>query len=137
MQIASHLPSKRKTKRRSFFDETQEEVPLQRDTVEEVEEATFKRNVFYVIVDSVIAGLSTRYDAVYKIDAMFGFLWRYLALTEQQISAACVTLAKKYKDDISPDELREEMLHLKTIHAANFGEESLKQLDVNDTYYLR
>lgn len=115
MQIDSHLPATSKTKREQFFDETQEEDPLQCDTVEAAGKATFKCDVFYVIVDSVIAGLSTRYDTVCKIDAMFGFLWRYLALLEQQILAACVTLAKKYKDDISPDELRKEMLHLKTI----------------------
>ena len=125
MQTDPNLPAKRKTKRRSFFDETQEEVSPEGGAVESVEEATFKRDVFYVIVDAVIAGLSTRYDAAYKVDGMFGFLWRYLALTEQQISAACAILAKKYEGDILQDELREEMIHLKAIHAANFGDESL------------
>ena len=130
MQIDSNLPAKQKTKKRSFFDETQEEIPPEGSAVEAVEEETFKSDVFYVIVDAVVAGLSTRYDAAYKIDDMFGFLWRYLALTEQQILAACVSLAKKYKDDISQDELREDMLHLKTIHAANFGDESLSQFSL-------
>ena len=57
------------------------------------EESTIKHEIFYMILDSVIAGLSTRYDAAYKMDKMFGFLGRYLDLTEQQMSTACVTLA--------------------------------------------
>ena len=76
-----------------------------------------------MILDSVIAGLSTRYDAAYKIDNMFGFLWRYLDLTEQQISTACVTLAKLYENYISKDELIDEV-YLKAIHSASFGDES-------------
>ncbi|XP_063597215.1 uncharacterized protein LOC134773899 [Penaeus indicus] len=123
MQIDCFLPAKRKKKRRPFFDETQDEVFPEGGVAEE--EAAFKHDVFYVILDSVIAGLSTRYDAAHKIDDLFGFLWRYLALTEQQISTACVTLTKQYKNDISQDELIEEMVHLKAIHAANFGDESL------------
>ena len=51
------------------------------DAVEAAEEAAFKRDIIHVIFfDSVIAGLSTRYDAAYKIDDMFCFLWRYLDL---------------------------------------------------------
>ncbi|XP_037797777.1 zinc finger MYM-type protein 1-like [Penaeus monodon] len=68
------------------------------------EEAAIKYDVFYVILDSVITGLSTWYDAAHKIDDLFGFLWRYLALTEQQISTACVTVAKQYNNDIFGDE---------------------------------
>ena len=77
-----------------------------------------------MILDSVIACLSTRYDAAYKIDNMFGFLWRYLDLTEQQISTACVTLAKLYENDISQDELIDEVIFLKAIHSAIFGDDS-------------
>ncbi|XP_063613032.1 zinc finger MYM-type protein 1-like [Penaeus indicus] len=123
MQMDCFLPAKRKKKRRPFSDETQDEVFPEGGVAEE--EAAFEHDVFYVILDSVIAGLSTRYDAAHKIDDLFGFLWKYLALTEQQISKACVTLAKQYKNDISQDELTEEMVHLKAIHAANFGDESL------------
>ncbi|XP_037775590.1 uncharacterized protein LOC119572557 [Penaeus monodon] len=43
-------------------------------------------------------------------------------LRKQQISTACVTLAKQYNNDISQDE---KMVHLKAIHGANFGDESL------------
>ena len=85
---------------------------------------TIKHDIFYVILDSVIAGLSTRYDVAYKIDNMFCFLWRYLDLTEQQISTACVTLAKLYEKDISQHELIDEVIYLKVIHSANFGDDS-------------
>ena len=122
MQIDYSLPAKRKKKRRPFFDETQDEVFTKGGAAEE--ESTIKHEIFYVILDSVIAGLSTRYDAAYKIDNMFGFLWRYLDLTEQQISTACVTLAKLYENDISQDELIDEVIYLKAIHSANFGDDS-------------
>ena len=125
MQVIPNLPAKRKTKRRSFFDEAQEEASSQTNAAESSEETTFKHDVFYVIVDAVITGLSTRYDAAYQLDDMFGFLWKYLALTEQQLLEACAKIATKYKDDLSQEELREEMLHLKAIHAANLGDECL------------
>ena len=53
------------------------------------------------------------------------FYYFCLALIEQQISAACATLAKGYKGDISQDELGDELPHLESIHATNIGEESL------------
>ncbi|XP_037781865.1 G-protein coupled receptor GRL101-like [Penaeus monodon] len=41
----------------------------------------------------------------------------------QQIATSFASLTEEYKYDISQGDMREEMLHLKTIHTANYGEE--------------
>lgn len=66
-----------------------------------------------MIVDSLIAGLSTRDDDAYEMHGMFGVIWRYLSLTGK------VLYCKAIQRQI------ERMLHLKSIYATNFREESL------------
>ena len=67
--------SPRNSPGRTFSDDRQEGIPPEGSAVEAVDGETFNFNVFYVIVDAVIAGFSTHYDAAYKIDNVFGFLW--------------------------------------------------------------
>ena len=79
---------------------------------------------FYVILDMSLL-LASQHDMMLHTKYnMFCFLWRYLDLTEQQISTACVTLAKLYEKDISQHELIDEVIYLKVIHSANFGDDS-------------
>ena len=94
-------------------------------SAESEEELAFKHNVFHVIVASVIAGITTRYDAANIINDLYCFLWQYLQLSDDQILQACIVFGKKYPDDISQNELGEEVIHLKSIHVANFRSESL------------
>ena len=130
MQIHSEFSSKRKRKRRAFFDQVPDRPDdassseqLDKDGNEE--EKVFKRDVFFVIIDSVLAGLTNRYEAANKIDELFSFLRRYLQLSEEGISQACQDFAQKYSGDVSQDQLKEEVIHLKSIHEANFGKKPL------------
>lgn len=82
-------------------------------------EEKFKINVFHVIMDSVIVNLSTRYEAVKSLNHTFSFLWHYPELSDTQLEECCKVFADEYKDDVTLEELRDEMKHLKSIHAAN------------------
>ena len=35
-------------------------------------------NIFYVVLDCVIGNMTNRYDSIYALESMFGFLWKYL-----------------------------------------------------------
>ena len=135
--IPTEFPSKRKSKRGAFLNEPEDEKMVEStaddQSAESEKERAFKLNVFYIIVDSVIAGLTTRYDPANSINDLFCFLWQYLQLLEDQILQACEVFGKKYPDDISQNELKEEVLHLKAIHGANFGNESLPPLKLLNT----
>ena len=76
--ISTEFPSKRKSKRSAFFNEPQdeemEESTADDQSAESEEERAFKQNVFYVIVDSVIAGLTTRYDSANSINDLYCLL---------------------------------------------------------------
>ena len=93
MQLAPEFPSKRKRKRRVFFDEAPDDAsPSEQHDEDESEEVAFKRDVFFVIIDSVVAGLTNRYEAANSIDTLFSFLWQYLQLSEEE---ACKEFAEK------------------------------------------
>lgn len=134
--IQDEFPSKRKSKRRANYVEIQAhtaESTGEDHSIESEEERAFKHDVFYVIVDCVIAGLTTRYVSANSINDLFCFLWQYLELSEDQILQACDVFGKKYTNDVSGNELKEEVLHLKAIHAANFGSKSLPPLELLST----
>ena len=117
MNISAEFPTKRKSKRQ-FLGEPE-------DSQSNSDESSFKREVFYVAVDSVVAGITTRYEAAYRINDLFSFPWQYPERTDELIHDACVEFGKNYGDDISPVALEEEVLHLKTVYVANFGEKAL------------
>ena len=123
MQLAPEFPSKRKRKRRVFFDEAPDDASPseQHDEDESEGEVAFKRDVLFVIIDSVVAGLTNRYEAANSIDTLFSFLWQYLQLSEEEVTEACKQFAEKYSCDVSQDQLKDEVIHLKSIHEANFG----------------
>ena len=123
--LHNEFPSRRKSKRPADYAEIQvltAELTGEDQCIESEEERTFKHNVFFVIVDCVIAGLTTRYVSANSINNLFCFLWQYLELSEDQILEACNVFGKKYANDVSKKDLKEEMLRLKAIHSANFWE---------------
>ena len=136
MQISPEFSSKRKRKRRAFFDEVRDPddtTPTeQTETDGREEEEEFRRDVFFVIIDSVIAGLTNRYKAANNIDKLFSFLWQYLHLSEVEISEASDVFAGKYSDDVSQDQLKEEIIYLKSIHCDNFGDKALSPQDLQN-----
>ena len=134
--MENEFPSKRKSKRPADYVEIQ--VQTAESTGEDhysesEEERAFKHNVFYVIIDCVIAGLSTRYVSANSINNYFCFLWQYLQLSEDQTLEACEVFGMKYANDVSANDLKEEMLRLIAIHTANFGNSSLPPLELLST----
>ncbi|XP_065684226.1 uncharacterized protein LOC136096639 [Hydra vulgaris] len=70
--------------------------------------------------DSIMVerNISRRYEAAYKIDESFNFLWKYNHYEEEEIRRRSKDFVNKYKDDVSM-ELIDELLHLKFIHDVN------------------
>ena len=64
-------------------------------------EKEFQRDVFLPILDSVIAGLSTRFNAAKQIKNTFKFLWLYTDMSEDDIVNKSIHLTKLYSTDIS------------------------------------
>ena len=86
LQMPIKLPKaeKRQVKRKPFFDEGSEQVqqrPQLQQTGDPADEhaevGEFCINVFYRLIDAVILGLSTRFEAAKHIDSLFGFLYKF------------------------------------------------------------
>ena len=91
LNILAEFPKKR-TSRRNV-----EQGGDEADEIESREARAFKRDVFHTIVDSVISGLTTRFDAANRIYRTFSFLWEYLILSEEEILQAYGIFASKYE----------------------------------------
>ena len=89
----------------------------------------FKRSVFYVVIDCVIANLTIRYEAAKNLDELFDVLWKYHDMNTEDVLIAAKNLADKYAVDISAD-LLNELEHLETIHVSNLGQKRLSQFDL-------
>ena len=75
IRVSAEFPEKRKSKQKRFFDEATIDEEGQSTTNNENNgEVVFKREVFYVLLDSVIAGLTTRYSAVKQINCQLNDL---------------------------------------------------------------
>ena len=114
---------KRRRVRKRFPDDTQEE------DIEFDPENQFKHNVFYTLLDCIIGNLMTRYEAAQELVALFGFVWAYQNMDEEELRSKAGALCEKYSADISEDFVTE-MLQLKAIHTANLGEKRLSPLDL-------
>ena len=75
--------SRRKRKRRA--DNKNESCGLSN-------EDEFKINVFYVALDSVLAGISLRFQETRNIVSTFSFLWRYVEMEETKLNSAVKSL---------------------------------------------
>lgn len=129
MGIPAEFAAHRPVKRRRFADETSSVTGQSSaetiETNDDTAENAFKQTVFNVIFDSVISGLTRRFNAAHEINTVFSFLWQYLQRTEAELQDQCRSFADKYHSDVSATDLIEEVLHLKTIHESNFGSEPL------------
>ena len=88
---------------------------------DELLETEFQRHVYFPIVDSVIAGLTSRFKAVHAMNDRFCFLWKYREMTEEEIQASTSKFYQFYAKDVSERKLNEEVIDLKRIHSSNFG----------------
>jgi len=78
----------------------------------------FHFNIFNVVLDNVIANITSRFTAAEKINDIFSVLWLFRDLSDFEIQKTAKKLQNIYKDDIN-DMLSEELIHLKTIYDAN------------------
>ena len=78
---------------------------MRRSTDDLTPEKEFRSNIFLPILDSVIAGLSTRFDAANQINNTFKFLWLYPDMSEDDIVSASTNFAKIYSTDVSEKRL--------------------------------
>ena len=90
----------------------------------------FKIHVFYMILDSVIGGITERFRILSNIYNKFAFLWTYTTMTDSSLSTASTQLADEYSDDLKAQKLSEEMSSLKMIHKQNFGKDALDPLQL-------
>ncbi|XP_072400304.1 zinc finger MYM-type protein 1-like [Diabrotica undecimpunctata] len=88
-------------------------------------EERFKTEVFYTIIDVLVANLKTRFTALREIEMKFSFLWKFNEMDDNTISESCVRFAEEYNSDVSRD-LVDEMIYLKTVSKSNISDTSLK-----------
>lgn len=86
-------------------------------------EEHYRVNVFIYIIDSVIAGLTRRFESLGEICQTFGFLWTFQTLSEEEINSRAKYMHLKYPNEIS-NEICDETIFLKNIFAVNFDAES-------------
>ena len=55
------------------------------DTDDLPEEAYFRKTVFYVLIDDVVAGLTVHFNAVKWLAENFDFLWKYPTMSESEL----------------------------------------------------
>ena len=53
---------------------------------EPAEVCEFRISVFYRLIDAVILGLTTRFEAAKRIDSLFGFLYKFLSLSDEDLT---------------------------------------------------
>ena len=127
-EIEPTLLVKRTRKVKHFHDESPDEPVI--GTPEEL----FKINTFNVIVDRVQTELSKRYGEVKELNESFCFLWNYIDMSVDEIKKSAASFIAEYSVDVSND-LTEEVLFLKNIHVANFGNEKLRPIKLLNRLY--
>ena len=127
----TELPEKRNKRRKVFFDESLD--MSEKSAVDD----DFKVNVFYKLIDCVIAGLTQRFQLARNINNSFSFLWLFRELKEADLEKKCSDFCKEYDTDVSSD-LTEEVKYLKSIYSANIKSECLRPLELlNNIHRLK
>lgn len=89
---------------------------------------------FNVILDFVIADLTTRYTAANHINDLCSLLWQYRDLPDEILQAKAEKFIQIYSTDVS-DELVTELKDLKSIHVPNFGIQPLSPIELLNRIY--
>lgn len=101
------------------------------DTENEIEtpEEKFKVNVFQKIINSVLENINDRFCAASAINTKFEILWKFREMDENTIKLKAFDLIKDYGNDVN-ENLLDEIIHLKDIFDANFGDESSQPVNL-------
>ena len=62
----------------------------------------FKTDVFSIIIDSIISGLTQRFEAVITICNRFDFLWCFKDIKETELKEKAAQFHKTYSRRVSP-----------------------------------
>ena len=92
--------------------------------------AYFRKTVFYVLIDNVVAGLTLCFNAVKWLAEKFDFLWKYLTMSESELEKEAKELVHQYPTDLNNEDFSTEMQHLPLLHKTNFGKPELKPLEL-------
>src|SRR5258705_6472536 len=84
-------------------------------------EVKFKRNVFLVIMDSLISELKHRFDNMKQMCTLFSPLLNFQKMNGIEIRKHCKLLREKYPDDLTAA-LDNEIMHLKIVYNATFAD---------------
>ena len=128
MNISNSFKSTRSRNIKRYFDDLPEliqQVPNDDD-----QETKFKQRVFFTIIDSVVDSLSRRFKSAQDINKLFSFLWKYIVLSKDELVTLIGNFSVKYAEYVCYNQLKEEMLHLKVIHSANFGSGDIHPLNL-------
>ena len=98
------------------FLELRQVLRLRRDGTDMSDKERFKFYAFYLLMDSVIGGITERFRSINVIYQRFSFLWTYLDMDDDALSTSAGGLAKEYGEDLNHDKLFEEIISLRTIH---------------------
>uniref|UniRef100_A0A3B4ZP78 DUF4371 domain-containing protein n=1 Tax=Stegastes partitus TaxID=144197 RepID=A0A3B4ZP78_9TELE len=106
MGIKSQLDT-RQRKWKRFFDEAEKE-----GTEEQSPETHFRDRVFYAAMDSIISQLHVRFSSMQQICDEFCVLCKFRDMPQDSISASCLKLSDKYKNDLT-ESLEDQIQHLR------------------------
>ncbi|KAJ1278504.1 hypothetical protein BS78_04G084500 [Paspalum vaginatum] len=102
MGIEPKFPTKRQGKRKSHFDEiNDQDEEIQLSAIE-----SFRVNYFLVIVDTAIASLTSRFEQLKTFEKVFGFLFNsknLKSLDDNDLRKCCTTFAEAFSHDNSYD----------------------------------
>ena len=79
----------------------------------------FQYDVYNVVIDNVIAGLTERYKTMNSICELFSFIWRFEDMAEEELADAARKLIADFPKDLT-SALVEEVQHLNTCYRDNF-----------------
>lgn len=102
---------------------TPEFAKRRRGDSQEEAKNNFKTDVFYIIIDSIISGLTQRFEAVITICNRFDFLWCFKDIKETELKEKAAQFHKTYSRRVSPH-IESEILSLKSAYDANFKAET-------------
>lgn len=114
----------RKRKRLADEEDNDDDADENRDP-----KTVFKREVFNVILDSVIGDMTVRFKSVHSLCDSFSVLWSCKDITVDQMQIKATALVQRYPKDLGK-ELYDELHSLKLVYSANFGEKTLSPLDL-------
>lgn len=72
---------------------------IENESIEDDQKTIYQREVFNVILDSVVGDMSVRFESVHSMFKSFSVLWSSKEMTIDQIQEKTTSLVKRYPKD--------------------------------------